>query len=244
MTATHGPAIEWDRLRNRPLSREEKQLVRAFYSGGYHDKWEYTTRHPWHRLIADYRAELTRTVFQDTGKVLDGGCAGGEELVALRKLGIEAWGFDMAPDLHEFVYTDAAPFVRIGPMNAIPYSPADGFKTFVSYDVFEHVPVDALERLPDELVRLGITQVACIVSADTESPGHITIQDTAWYEQLFARKGFRMLHEITEILNEILAPAGWDHQRQVPLIVPYTQSGRPRNGWNSVPGHCFFRRDR
>ena len=243
MTATHGPAIDWAQLRNRPLSRDEKRQVRAFYSDGYHDKWKYTARHPWLRIIGEFRAELTRTVFPHIGKVLDGGCAGGEEILAFRRLGIETWGFDMAPDLHEFVYSEAAPFVRIGPMDAIPFAASDGFTTFVSHDVFEHVPIDALQRLPHELVRLGITQVACIISADTESPGHITIQDTAWYERLFAAAGFRMLHEITTILDDVITPAGWDEQRQLPICIPYTQSGRPRNGWNRVPGHCFFRRE-
>src|SRR5262245_34717899 len=86
----HGSTIDWDKLRNRPLTADEKRLVRRFYSDGYHERSNYNARHPWLQQIADYRAHLLRAVFPQPGKVLDGGCAAGQEVVTLRQQGIEA----------------------------------------------------------------------------------------------------------------------------------------------------------
>jgi len=232
----------WDALRNRPLTLAEKQRLREFYSGGYHERFNYTEHSPWHVAIAEYRVKLARAVFPDLGNVLDVGCAAGEEVLAFRREGIPAFGFDLCPDLHDIAYPEARAFLRMGRVDHIPFSTSDRLKTMVSFDVFEHVPIDCLERLPQELVRLGITQVSCIISNETISDGHITIQDTDYYLDLFARSGFRVLSELTSALNEVLAPVAYDEAAQQPGYAPYVCSGKPRNGWNQVPGHLFFER--
>ena len=235
--------IDWAALRNRPLSIEERRLVREHYDARYQQRCSYRAGHPWHRAIAIHRLRLAATIFRDLGKVLDAGCASGEIVSAFRFAGADCWGFDLCPDLHDVVYEAARPYVRIGRFDAIPYSDSDGFKTLVSHDVFEHVPIDELEALPGELARLGITQVACIISNDTESEGHITIQDLDWYEELFARAGFRLLRELDEALAQMPVPAGWNDSRGEPIWLPYHLTGDPANGWNRVPGHLFWIKD-
>lgn len=236
------PTVSWDALRNRPLTLAEKQQVREWYNGSYHRRCNYAEHRPWHVAIAEYRVKLTRAVFPDLGNVLDAGCAAGEEVLAFRKQGIPAFGFDICPDLHDIAYPEAGEFLRMGRMDHMPFSPGDGLKTMVSFDVFEHVPIDCLERLPEELVRLGITQVSCIISNETFSEGHITIQDTDYYLDLFARAGFRVLSELTPALNDVVAPVTYDKDTHQPMYALYTCSGKPRNGWNQVPGHLFFER--
>lgn len=235
--------MRWDLMRNRPLTKREKDLVREFYSSNFQDGWSYNQRHPWHRAIARFRHAVLKTVFKQPGKVLDAGCASGEIISEFRAAGTDCWGFDLCPDLHETVYPEARPYVRIGPVDAIPFSASDEFETLVSYDVFEHVPIDALERMPAELVRLGIRQMACIISADTIGAGHITIQDLAYYEDLFGAYGFRVMHELTEHLNRVPAPVAWNEAQQAVIWAEYYRSGKPRNGWNAVPGHLFLVRD-
>lgn len=225
------------------MSLAEKRRVREFYAGDYHRHAEYTSRHPWHVAIAGHRARLLHEVFPEPGKVLDAGCAGGEEVLELRAGGVDAWGFDICPDLHDVAYPEVLPFVRMGRFDRMPFSRADGFRTLVSHDVFEHVPIDELQRLPAELVRLGITQVSCIISNDTESAGHITIQDTAWYVELFAQAGLRLMTELQDRLAEVYAPVKWVEPQRVLFWAPYFCTGRPRNAWNGVPGHLFFCRD-
>lgn len=229
-------------MRNRPLTLAEKQAVREFYSAGYAVEQNYVERHPWHQVIAEYRVAIATTIFPHPSKVLDAGCAGGDELLAFRNEGIEAFGFDVNPDLHDTVYPEARPYVRMGRFDHVPYSLVDGFRTLVSYDVLEHVPVDEVERFPGELVRLGITQLAMIISKETVSEGHITIQDTAWWSALFAQSGFRLMTEVTEALADVPAPAGWNAGLKRAIWATYNATGTPQNGWNQVPGHLFFQR--
>ncbi len=240
MTPPTTQSILWDALRNRPLTLPEKQKLREFYRGDYHQSCDYTSHHPWHLAIAAFRAQLAQAVFPDLGKVLDAGCAGGEEVFELRRRGIDAWGFDLCPDLHDIAYADVREYVRMGRFDFIPFAADDAFKTMVSYDVMEHVPIDSLQRFPAELQRLGISQVSCIISNDTLTEGHITIQDTDYYIDLFASAGYRLITEVTESLQDMLVPCAWNEQKQEPVYAPYTASGNPKNGWNQVPGHLFF----
>lgn len=244
MASANPPTLTWETMRNRPLSRGEKRAVREFYAGSYPEQSNYVARHPWNEMIAEYRVQLTRAVFPHLGKVLDAGCAGGAEVAAFRRAGVEAFGFDICPDLHDVAYPEVRDYVRMGRMDYIPYSQSDGFTTLVSHDVIEHVPIDHLERFPDELRRLGIRQLALVISKDTLSAGHITIQDTEYYLELFSRAGFRLLRELDPALRNVEAPIAWNHTTNEPVIAPYAGSGRPKNGWNVVPGHLFFANDR
>lgn len=236
-------ALDWESMRNRPLTLDEKRALRRFYDGNYQLECKYCLRHPWLRAIANYRLDLTRAVFPKIGKVLDAGCASGETVSAFRSGGVDAWGFDICPDLLDVVHPESRPYVRMGRFDAIPFSHLEGFDTLVSFDVVEHVPIDELEVLPRELMRLGIRQVGCIISNDVISPGHVTIQETRWYEELFAQAGFRLMRELDHALDEVIAPVGWDEAREEFILAKYNTTGRPRNGWNAVPGHLFFSRD-
>ena len=229
-------------MRNRPLSLDEKRRVREFYDGRFPARSNYLARHPFNETIARYRATLVKAVFPDHGKLLDAGCAGGAEVLAFRRECVDAWGFDICPDLLDVAYAEVQPFVRIGRMDHVPYSAADGFRTLVSYDVLEHVPIDCVQRFPDELRRLGIQQVACVIANDTISDGHITVQDTAFWVELFARAGLRLMTELTADLERLHVPVQWLPDQQRVLLAPYQISGKPRNGWNQVPGHLFFTR--
>ncbi|PIE24783.1 MAG: hypothetical protein CSA62_02840 [Planctomycetota bacterium] len=236
-------AIPWATMRNRPLTLREKQMLRRFYDGAYPVKSEYTSRHPWHQEIARWRIQVAQAVLGDLGKTLDAGCAAGELVRIGRESGLNFWGFDLCPDLHEVCYPSIVDKVRIGSLGHVPFSKADGFKTVVSYDVIEHSPIDELELFPSELKRLGVEQVACIISTDTLSEGHITIQDTGYYKELFGTAGYRLLEEFTESLSHVPGPIGWNSETEQVIWAPYKLSGLPPNGWNEAPGYLFFRRE-
>lgn len=242
MSSSPSPKIDWSELRNRPLALEEKQLVREFYDGSYPERSNYLARHPLHLTISYFRARLLQAIFPMHGKVLDMGCAGGGDVLAFRQLGIDAWGFDLCPDLPDIAYPEVRTYVRIGRPDHMPFAATDGFRTLVSYDVLEHVPVDVLEGIPAELDRLGIEFIDCVIAKDTISAGHITIQDTAWWVALFARAGFRLCDELTEALAEVIWPLGWDPGNEQVIFGRYPGTGSPPNAWNAVPGHLFFRR--
>lgn len=240
LTAKVPIEIPWSEMRNRPLSLQEKQTLREFYDGSYPVRNNYQARHPFNGMISAYRYAITEAVFPDLGRVLDAGCAAGAEVLEFRRQGIEAFGFDLCPDLHDIAYPEVCEHLRIGRLDHIPFSKEDRLKTVVSFDVIEHVPIDCLQEFPRELRRLGISQIGCIISKDTGSEGHITIQDTDFYVDLFVRAGYRLIDEITEILDEVMAPVGWNHATQQPVVERYNLCGNPKNSWNCVPGHLFF----
>ncbi len=233
--------IPWEQLRNRPLSRREKTALRQFYAGHYAEDSAYTDSHPWHRERCHWRLRVAEAVLGDLGKTLDAGCSAGELIRVAKERDLDAYGFDICPDLHEVAYAEVHDRVRIGSLGRIPYSRADGFRTLVSYDVIEHCPVDELARFPSELRRLGIEQVACIISTDTISEGHITIQDTEWYRRLFASAGYRILDEFNDVLAQTPAPCGWNSATEEAIWGLYAESGKPKNGWNQAPGYLFLR---
>ena len=237
-------AIPWDELRNRPLTAREHAVVREFYGARYQVESDYNRGHPWHSVISAFRVRLLQAAFpRGLGRVVDAGCASGETVLAFRDVGIDCVGFDICPDLHDACYDRARPWLRMGRVDAMPFSERDELTTLVSYDVFEHVPIDRLERLPVELARLGIRQISCVIAADTGSAGHITIQDTDWYLELFARAGFRLMTELTPLLQRVPVPGAWNERTRTPVWLPYDRTGEPRNGWNQVPGQLFLTRD-
>jgi SAM-dependent methyltransferase len=240
MTATS--SIDWDRLRNRALSLEEKRQLRDFYGSSYPEKSNYICDHPLQSAISMFRAQLMQTIFPDHGRVLDMGCAGGNDVRTLRDLGVDAWGFDICPDLHDICYPRVRPFLRMGRPDQIPFSAQDGFRTLISYDVLEHVPIDMLEYLPSELRRLDIQHIDCVIAKDTISEGHITIQETEWWVELFAQAGFRLREEVYDALRELPVPLGWHPDQEGVIYGKYPGTGRPPNDWNAVPGHLFFTR--
>ncbi len=221
--------IDWVGLRNRPLASGERRSLRSFYSSRYHENSVYTVSDPLHELIHRRRAELLLAVFPEPGKVLDAGCSAGGTVRALRQLGVDAWGFDVCPDLHDMAYEEVRAQLRIGDFDAIPYSAVDGFRTLVSYDVFEHVPIDVIQQFPLRLEALGVVQGCCLISKDTLTVDHITIQDSDWYRQQFAAAGYRVMDEITEDLRSILWPVPSVRLGAQPLHLPFEWTGEPRN---------------
>ncbi len=234
--------IDWPGLRNRPMSREERRAVREFYSSNYHDRSHYTIEDPYHELVHRRRAELLLAVFPNPGKTLDAGCSAGGTVQALRRLEVDAWGFDACPDLPDMAYEDVRDVLRVGEFDSVPFSRLDGFKTLVSYDVFEHVAIDIIECFPQKARELGIENICCIIANDTLTKEHVTIQETAWYRERFLAAGYRLMDEITEDLRSILWPTPSAKVGSQYLQYPYEWAGEPKNGWNEVPGMLFFTR--
>ncbi|GEM_PF-5340406 len=233
---------DWDRLRNRPLSLEEKRRLREFYGAHYPVKSNYTNLHPFNRVISLFRVWITHRVFGELGKVLDAGCSAGGEVLAFRQAGVDAWGFDLCPELKDVCFDPVRPYLRIGSVDHIPFSREDGFTTLISYDVLEHVPVDELEGFPRELERLGVRNISCVIAKDTISEGHITIQETSWWLELFGRAGFELVPGIPELFATLPVPDRWEESERAVRFAPYPMTGVPRNGWNTVPGHLFLRK--
>jgi hypothetical protein len=158
----------------------------TLYAGNYHGEMNLANDTP--SEIAFKSHVLDQVCLLGIGaKVLDAGCSAGEVVRQLRTRGIDAWGFDLCPDLARIAYPEVAPFVRVGSVDAIPFGPEDGFDTLLALDVFEHVPERAIAGMVHELVRLGVRRViAHIALVEFQYPGHITLRPLSWWDRKLA----------------------------------------------------------
>lgn len=157
------------------------------YRAAYHDERGYTASSTHERIIKEAQAAF---IAANTGarKVLVAGCSAGELLVSLERAGIEAWGFDIAPDLHSFCMEEVRPRVRVGRMTAIPFDAADRFDAVVAIDVFEHVPRRSVPRMVEELRRIGAPALVTLIDhVSLNDPGHVTLMPLLWWRQVLRR---------------------------------------------------------
>lgn len=162
------------------------EALQRLYAGAYHSEQNYATRSAtetaFKRHVLDQALALCAP-----RKVLDAGCSAGEVVRQLRERGIEAWGFDVCPDLPRVAYPEVAPWLRQGRVDAVPFGPEDGFDTLLALDVFEHVPERCVPGMVAEFVRLGVQRlIAHIALVEFQYPGHITLRPLSWWDRQLA----------------------------------------------------------
>src|SRR5690606_16991268 len=101
--------------------------------------------------------------------------------------GIDARGFDVCPDVAAHADPSVAPFLRSGPLAAIPYGPEDGLDTLLALDVFEHIPEHLLGPMVGEFARLGVRRIVTrIALCEFHLPGHVTLRPLSWWDRQLA----------------------------------------------------------
>lgn len=114
-------------------------------------------------------------------KVLVGGCSSGMGVAAFRRLGVEAWGFELSPDLDKIVLPEVKDFVRHGSMLKIPFSASDRFDCFVTTDVLEHIQLKHIDKMIDEIAKLGCKWMAHLINHTSIQPDHMTLKPLSWW---------------------------------------------------------------
>ncbi len=97
-------------------------------------------------------------------KVLVGGCSSGMGVLAFRKLGLDAYGFEISPDLDRIVIPEVKAHIRPGSMTDIPFAAMDNFDCLVTTDVLEHVQLKSIKRTVGEMVRLNCQYMAHLIN--------------------------------------------------------------------------------
>ena len=163
----------------------DEKSMEKIYTKEYFNQNNYSKETPLEKTIKEAQSEyILRAVAPK--KVLVAGCAAGELVRALRQKGMEAFGFDISPDLAAIAYPDVAQFLRPGSMNNIPFGPGDGFDVLVAFDVFEHVPYRLIEKMVLEINRLAPKYLVTIIAHDSYyEVGHITLKSLKWWEKMF-----------------------------------------------------------
>lgn len=185
--------LELFTLRQNRLTPEQVQRI---YAREYHEKAGYGAsvagpESGWapDEVIKDAHATAILEVWL-LKKVLIGGCSSGMTVLAFRRKGVDAWGFEISPDLEEIVLPEVREFVRRGSMTAIPFDEMDGFEALITTDVFEHVQLRHIETMLSEFRRIGVTRMVHLINHTRMSPDHMTLKPLEWWERRLRRHGF------------------------------------------------------
>lgn len=166
--------------------------LEAMYDASYHEDTSYSAGLEREQKRKRHMAELVCSTLHPR-KVLVAGCSAGETVRQLRQVGVEAWGFDLCPELADIAYEEVRPFVRQGSITDIPFDAADGFDTLTAFDLLEHVPEDRVDRVVQELERLQLSHLATLIAhCEFSYTGHVTLRPLSWWDARLAPSFVRM----------------------------------------------------
>jgi len=136
--------------------------------------------------IKKWQAIAIQRALPNCRKVLIAGCSGGELIRALKKIGIEAYGFDVSPDLDKIVIDEVRLYIRQGSILNIPFFTSDKFDTFIAIDVFEHIPIGQIDNMIKEIARINVKYIVTVINYfDYKHIGHITMKSLLWWQKKF-----------------------------------------------------------
>lgn len=160
--------------------------LEAHYNAHYHTDQSYAVDSEFERERKGVQADLTIQLTL-ARKVLVAGCSAGECLRQLRARRVEAWGFDICPEIETIAYPDVQPYVRRGSVTDIPFGPEDGFDTLTAFDVLEHIPEQSVPKVVEEFVRLDVHWVVVLIAhCEYNYTGHVTLRPLPWWDEQMA----------------------------------------------------------
>lgn len=190
---------------------------------GWYDKTAFALENEWHKRFAEY----VQTILQiKEGRVLDVGCARGNVVYWLTKMGLDAYGVDVSvwavengwvPDkMKQTSITDGVPFDK-------------GFFDFViSRETLEHISetdiVKVIKNIATMLKKNGLLMIEVATNKGgkedkkkenplNQDPSHVLIRDLVWWRSIFEDSElFTVDHERTfKAMNSGLGyKYGWD----------------------------------
>lgn len=159
--------------------------VEAIYIAQYHDGYGKTGGDGggWEsdEVIKLAHAKTIAEVLPDVRKVLVGGCSSGMGVLAFRQIGLDAWGFDISPDLDKIGLPEVRNYIRRGSMTCIPFGADDHFDCLVTTDVLEHVQLKDVERMFHEIARLECPWTAHLINHTAMTADHMTLKPLKWW---------------------------------------------------------------
>jgi len=128
-------------------------------------------------------------------KILDFGCGIGNYVRALRKQGMDAFGFDSS--LAAAQHCQSPGFCQYSTEKSLPFEDKS-FDLVYSHEVLEHLPLSELEPYLREMQRVskgcmvhmvGVKEKGPIV---TEDETHFIIENEAWWKNKFSEMGYNV----------------------------------------------------
>ncbi len=185
------------------------------YDAEYHELNNYIQGDPKEIAIKEVQARIIRELASPK-KCVIAGCSNGELVRQCRALGMDAYGFDVIPTIHEIPFPEVRDYVRHGSLTTVPYAAGDGFDTLIAIDVLEHIPERDLEKVIAEWSRLAVRKLVLLINLNQFwFPGHVTMRPLSWWEDQWK---LRFRHAITK--------------RQFPhLAAVYSNTGAYNQQW-------------
>ena len=148
---------------------------------------------------AEGHAKTLWDVFRP-GSCLEIGCAKGDMVASLRRMGVRAFGMDVSAYSVGQAAGEAAPYLHVGSAAALPFSDAS-FDLVAGIEVLEHVPEEAVPATLAEIRRVCRGAVFLTVANTTATQphdffkdiSHVTMKPLGWWQDRMREAGFGLV---------------------------------------------------
>ena len=162
-------------------SPDTEQMVT--YDETYHQSNNYTEGDLKEIEIKSVQASIIKELAAPE-KCVIAGCSNGELVRQCRLQGVEAWGFDVIPNLGDIAFEEVRDYLRVGSLTEIPFDASDGFDTLIAVDVLEHIPEPDIPAMVEEWTRMGLQRLVLLINLNEFwFPGHITLRPLSWWAE-------------------------------------------------------------
>jgi hypothetical protein len=162
------------------------------YDASYHEGNNYIQGDPQEIAIKSVQAKIIAEL-ANPRKCVIAGCSNGELVRQCRAIGMDAYGFDVIPNVKEIAFPEARDYLKYGSLTAIPYGREDNFDTLIAIDVLEHIPERDVARMVDQWVALGVRKLVLLINLNQFwYPGHITLRPMWWWAEQW-KSAFRQV---------------------------------------------------
>jgi len=191
------------------------------------EKWGYFHRQLWSGWSGIIKP--LKLLFRPR-KALDVGCGCGSFVREARKERVKAWGVDFSEYAIENALEGAERWVSVGDARDIPY-PDDSFDFVLSTDLMEHIYLEDVDQVIDELYRVsskwvflqictptgdeGFSDGGFILKKGEPIPielevysvaGHVTVMPYEWWEERLQREGWRIRPDLVDKFRRLVEP--------------------------------------
>lgn len=194
------------RLESEATPEEKSKLVyqELYDNHGYHAT-----------LGAGYWGQLTAgenlSIMEHDGihRILDFGCGDGAGVRALRNLGYDSYGVDIANNAKQWAENKVAPFCSDYDGKTIPYADEE-FDMVGCFETMEHIPEEMAESTLREIFRVGRRHYVFTIALQQEASPihgqwhyHVTIRPPEWWIGKLESIGYKILNANKQIYNRM-----------------------------------------
>ena len=213
----NGKYFEADKYKGKSFRRPDGSV----------DFWGYLCKQKWESWTGIIKP--LKLLFRPR-KVLDVGCGTGSFVEMARKERVKAVGIDFAEWAIENALDGAKRWVSVGDARDIPY-PDDSFDFVLSTDLMEHIYLEDVDQVIDELYRVSSKWVFLQISTPTGDEGfpdggfilekgepipielevyavagHVTVMDYGFWEERLQREGWRLRPDLVDKFRRLVEP--------------------------------------